>query len=352
MARKGSVAAGTNNAVFGGFSDGVALNNANQIAFKSFLQIGVGDTTADNDAGLWIGQEGTIDLVARKGAPAAGTNGIFRSFSHAPAINASGQISFTGRLVNGVGNTTYNNDDGIWMGDADSLELIAREGYLAPGTDGIFQSFLGYPILNSQGQIAFKAQLQSGIGSVTSATNQGIWATNSDGEMVLVVREGDVIDVNDDPVIEDLRTVRAIDFLLTKTGGEDGRGTSLSDTGLITFALTFTNDSSSGIFSVDIDQIAVPIPPLVGDLNDDGFVGLDDLDIILNHWNEYAGINNPQIGDITGDSYVGLDDLDMLLAHWNEGTPPQASLIPEPTCVAWILGALGLLVSKRGNTQA
>ncbi len=87
--------------------------------------------------------------------------------------------------------------------------------------------------------------------------------------------------------------------------------------------------------------------PIWGDMDYDGFVGLDDLDIVLTHWNENAGIGNPQPGDVTGDGFVGLDDLDVILTHWNTGTPPSSQTnIPEPTLFALMTGGLGLLVRR------
>ncbi len=69
---------------------------------------------------------------------------------------------------------------------------------------------------------------------------------------------------------------------------------------------------------------------LAGDLDGDGFVGLSDLDIILNNWNQNVPPGNP-LADPTGDGFVGLADLDIVLNNWNAGTPPIAQTnIPEP----------------------
>ena len=59
---------------------------------------------------------------------------------------------------------------------------------------------------------------------------------------------------------------------------------------------------------------------IVGDLNDDGFVGQDDLDIILDSW----GLSPPPDprADPSGDGFVGQDDLDIVLDHWGEGSSP------------------------------
>ena len=89
-----------------------------------------------------------------------------------------------------------------------------------------------------------------------------------------------------------------------------------------------------------------------GDLNGDGFVGLDDLDIILNNWNQNVTVGDPLQGDVTGpggepDGYVGLDDLDVLLNNWNAGSLPAAA-VPEPGALSLLAaGACGLTLWRR-----
>jgi hypothetical protein len=86
----------------------------------------------------------------------------------------------------------------------------------------------------------------------------------------------------------------------------------------------------------------------VGDLNDDGFVGLDDLDVILNHWNQSIAPGGP-LADPSGDGFAGLDDLDIVLNNWNAGTPPASTDVPEPvTGVLLVLSAPVWLLKRRG----
>ncbi len=80
-----------------------------------------------------------------------------------------------------------------------------------------------------------------------------------------------------------------------------------------------------------------------GDLDGDGFVGLADLDIILNNWNQSIPPGDP-LADPTGDEFVGLADLDVVLNNWNAGTPPAPTAVPEPaTLMLQGLGAVAAL---------
>ncbi len=86
---------------------------------------------------------------------------------------------------------------------------------------------------------------------------------------------------------------------------------------------------------------------LAGDLDGDGFVGLADLDIILNNWNQAVPPGNP-LADPTGDGFVGLADLDIVLNNWNAGTPPASNAsIPEPASVLFCLAGAGALIHRR-----
>ncbi len=115
----------------------------------------------------------------------------------------------------------------------------------------------------------------------------------------------------------------------------------------IPIELPFTQDAS-GLVTFTLPSleywtmiVAEPLAALQGDINNDGFVGLDDLDIILQNWNQSVPIGDKSQGDIAGigDGYIGLEDLDVLLTNWNAGTPPTQSTtpIPEPTTLTTCL---------------
>ncbi len=88
---------------------------------------------------------------------------------------------------------------------------------------------------------------------------------------------------------------------------------------------------------------------LEGDYNNDGFVGIDDLNIVLGNWNTSVPSGSLQHGDGNGDGFVGIDDLNQNLANWNAGSPPTgaANTVPEPTSLFICLTALGALTTRR-----
>ncbi len=86
--------------------------------------------------------------------------------------------------------------------------------------------------------------------------------------------------------------------------------------------------------------------PLVGDLDGDGFVGINDLNIVLANWNQSVPPGDP-LADPSGDGFVGIDDLNEVLGNWNAGTPPNAiTNIPEPATVG-VLAIAGLASLNR-----
>lgn len=93
------------------------------------------------------------------------------------------------------------------------------------------------------------------------------------------------------------------------------------------------------------DFVGIP-SPLDGDLNSDGFVGVEDLNLVLGNWN----LNVPP-GDLradpTHDGFVGIEDLNLVLGNWNSGSPPsEGGAIPEPATAA-LLGVGILTIARR-----
>jgi len=87
-------------------------------------------------------------------------------------------------------------------------------------------------------------------------------------------------------------------------------------------ATTITMPASDA--EVTATYLAV-VPPLLGDLNGDGFVGQGDLNIVLSQWGKGAPPHDPIAdprADANHDNFVGQGDLNIVLADWGQGTPP------------------------------
>ena len=88
-----------------------------------------------------------------------------------------------------------------------------------------------------------------------------------------------------------------------------------------------------------------PVALMPGDANGDGKVDINDLTIVLAHYNQTLGPGSWAEGDFTGSGKVNINDLTIVLANYNH-TSGAGSLaaVPEPTGVAllacaWLGGA-------------
>ena len=238
---------------FKNFLTGPAINNHGQTVFSATLT-GPG-VRSKNMRGIFSGSRGTLDLVARTGetAPGAGIGVVFTDFGHNVLLNDAGLTAFVASLSG-----TGSNDSGIFIESGGILSLVARDGDAVPGTDAGVS--LRLPSLtknkitmNAAGQIAFRADL-TGTG-VDNANDSGLFTTDPAGDLQLIVREGDLFDVDPDALVVENRTIRSVG-LMTGSGGSDGRPRSLNNAGQLAFWLQFT-DNSQGIF---VATIGVPEP--------------------------------------------------------------------------------------------
>lgn len=93
-------------------------------------------------------------------------------------------------------------------------------------------------------------------------------------------------------------------------------------------------------------SVSLIVEQLIGDATGDGFVNVDDLDILLANWGENVDVGDWALGDLSGDGFVDGTDLDLVLNHWGNGTPP-AGVIPEPMSLGIIVSAGALLLYRR-----
>ncbi|MEY2807152.1 MAG: hypothetical protein RIR65_1569 [Planctomycetota bacterium] len=201
VVRKGDAGpAGTVISATGGFLQ--QMNDAGQIIHDVTLSttLGASPATTANDKVLYIYTPGLGNTqILREGDPAPGTAGAtFNNASNtwsfsvsASGFNGNGQFSLTAELLGGdVSGTT--NDRALYIGSSSGLQLLAREGDPAPGTDGTFNVWNN---TNSGGLTNSGRALIVGTitgGTTTTANNSGIWA-GTPGNLQLAVREGDIL---------------------------------------------------------------------------------------------------------------------------------------------------------------
>ena len=148
-----------------------SLNAQGQILIRSDLG---GPVTAETDSALFIVAIGVQTLVVREGDPVPGLPGMtFTSFNNTSLnLSDTGVVAFEAGFI-GDGVTEFT-DTGIWAGLPGSLELILRQGDVAPGTGGKTWGNANGQLLmmNHAGQLIFNISLMEGE---TSTSSRWFW---------------------------------------------------------------------------------------------------------------------------------------------------------------------------------
>ncbi len=103
-------------------------------------------------------------------------------------------------------------------------------------------------------------------------------------------------------------------------GSGDGKNALLTFTATAggVYTVEVTAPSGTGEYLLEIDRAAL----LLGDVTGDGFVGIEDLNLVLGNWNQTVAIGDLAQGDASGDGFIGIEDLNAVLGNWNATLAP------------------------------
>jgi hypothetical protein len=235
------------------------LNEGNRIAFYSTLTGAV--TPNVDDSALFISNAGATPAVLVRIGQAQSTgfgpsgvdpNAAFSSLSR-PVIGAVGsvpQVLYRGNMTVGVGGVAATDDVGLWVHNGTTSRLVAREGNFTPDSSGtptatVWSSFGNFTISPS-GRVAFAGNLLVGTGGVTANDDNGLWAENAAGQLVLVVREGTSYDIPTAGGGTRNVTVRSVVLPGSPLGGANVyKG--YNSAGFMVAHLTFSDDTTAEI---------------------------------------------------------------------------------------------------------
>ena len=292
---------GVSGADFVGF-DSPRMNDSGQVAFQAQVSTG--------GKGIWLDTDNVGSLLALSGSgnvPELPT----ASFSElgVTSINDAGQVLVAAELETGVGGTTTDNDQGLWLlgnnAIGNNASLIARTGSgNVPGVPNADFASFQTSALNANGQVAFAADLQT--------SEAGIWIVDPLGDSWLVAREGDLL-VG--------RTVASLAF----AGDGAGQTGGFNDAGELVFHALFTN-GDSGLFL---------FRPYAADFDRDADVDVDDLTVWQNAFAATPAADADNDGDTEGADFL------VWQREFGSGviSTPILTEVPEPA--SWGLLILG-----------
>ncbi len=135
--------------------------------------------------GVFLGSANGVVQIVRNGQPEPGGNGYFNSTFNNPALNHVGQVSFVAGLTQTPGQAF--DDGGIFSASAGGATPIVRKGQSVPNGNGNYNVFSTDTLINDVGQVAFYSTLNNTSGG--SGDNEAIFLSSNNG-LVQIVRKG------------------------------------------------------------------------------------------------------------------------------------------------------------------
>jgi len=180
-----------------------------------------------NDRALYFFSTSGHTMVMREGDPAPGTDATFNVVNNSnTTCNSTGTVAFMA-VVSG-GSSTTANDAGLWVGTPGNLQLVAREGDPAPGTVGATLAMnisSAAIMINDRGQVVFPCDTAGGD-TVVSVNSSARFLWDPIHGLKLVARGNDLVEVQP-TVFDNIFTVTgAVQF-----SNQDGRALSFNHDG-------------------------------------------------------------------------------------------------------------------------
>ena len=319
--------------------------NARAISSDGSVVVGRGfdDQTADpGQAFRWTSQTGIVGLGDLQG-------GTFDSVATA--------VSGDGNLVAGYGDGNNGTEAFRWT-EAEGLVGLGdlpggRTESQAWGVSGDGNVIVGYgystPVAGEQEALRWTSDGgMTGLGWLPfGGWNSNAYDVSYDGSVIVgqaSLPSGSRAFVWDATNgMRDIKAVLEEDFGFNLLGWTLSEARAVSDDGTV-----IVGNAQSPEGNTEAWIARVPRGPIIeGDANFDGFVGADDLVVLIDNWNDWVTPRDRSHGDITGDGYVGADDLSRLIRNWNAGVlPTSAAAVPEPAS-AGVTILLALMLQTR-----
>lgn len=318
-------------AFLGDFASGLDQPNDILVYNNQVFVSSLGPTGFDGDVVYRFNADGSLSGTIGVGGPAEGRSGL--------AVGADGKLYvgsfFDGRVLR------YNPS----TGDPDGADSVGTFGFISPEAFGT-----GYLAFANPNELLAVGLFTANVVKLDAATgaNLGEFIPAGVGLAfpadILVVQESASLLVtsigNDDPTLPiplfdgyiskfDLATGAPINPLFIAGGGLQ------QPTGLL---------------------VRNTLP---GDLNDDGFVGQDDLNFILGAWGRHVPLGT--LADISGDGFIGQDDLNVVLANWGRSSSVatattlriDAAVVPETSSLLLLASTgVGMALALRRRRAA
>ncbi|XAL98097.1 hypothetical protein OT109_10865 [Phycisphaeraceae bacterium D3-23] len=317
-------------------SDGTLRLQTGATMTTNAIEVAVGTagsgTISVGGAGSALTQNGASQfIVGGSGSGAATVNltggGAITTGTGVMRVGANGVVNLNGgtlvaSTIEHVSGGQFNFIQGNLRLDTFNGTLVNDSGTLAPGGTPGDTDTIGTAVIDNYTQLS-GGTLALEVGSATN--HDALFVTNAlvaGGTLEVSLAFGASLNLGDriDLLDWDLISGTFRDLVLEDLGS--GFGWNAQDL------------HTDGVLSVELE----------GDLNTDGFVGVEDLDIVLANWNATVLPYHYAAGDVSGDSFVDGADLAIIQANWGAGNLPGN--VPEPGTAA-VLGLMLIGIARR-----